>query len=419
MLVSVFGACGYLDQKLGPIAPRDLVSAGQDLYKAVDLNDQEVAKLSREIVLEADQNNRIADSSSIYTRRLAKMIIPHLAEDGLKLNYKVYLDEEVNAFSLADGSIRIYSGLMDLLADRELLAVIGHEIGHVKLGHSKSQLQRSYAASAALKSTSSSLQSGMGNSTAGVAGAIGASAIAELASQVIQAQFSQDDETAADEYSVQFLRRHHYDPRSLVVALSKFRNLEEEGDEGMVGQLLSSHPGSGERIEHIELVLASPAAPAPVLVAEKSDSGIGERPAKEDVASHTGRKAPQSKNSEKTRVALKMPTHLAKTEVVTPAPAPKLVEIDTESSEEGTASAAGWYIQVGAFPEQSQANDMKSALEERSVNARIQAAKVKGAVYQRVLVGPFPNKKVADAQVRNVAAHGIFEGEPFIRHLPN
>jgi putative metalloprotease len=34
-------------------------------------------------------------------------------------------------FATADGSVRVYSGLMDIMDDNELLAVIGHEIGHV------------------------------------------------------------------------------------------------------------------------------------------------------------------------------------------------------------------------------------------------------------------------------------------------
>jgi putative metalloprotease len=35
----------------------------------------------------------------------------------------------VNAFATADGTIRIYSGLMEMMTDDELIFVIGHEIG--------------------------------------------------------------------------------------------------------------------------------------------------------------------------------------------------------------------------------------------------------------------------------------------------
>ncbi len=407
-------ACSYVDQNLGPVSSYDLLSAGSDAYKAASLNDVEAAKLAREVALEADRNNKIADSSSIYTRRLAKMIIPHLSEDGLKLNYKIYVDEEINAFSLADGSIRINSGLMDLLNDRELLAVIGHEIGHIKLGHSRAQLQRTYAASAALKTASSSIRSGMDATAAGVVGALGASALADLASDVIQAQFSQSDETEADEYAVEFLRRHNYEPRSLVVALSKFRDMENESDANTLAQLFSSHPASGDRIEHVEQILAENIHPAPKvqLAAIEEPDAVTPRVEKAQKES-VPLKAPAAKPQ--TQMARNRESHKAQNGEPTPPPAPMLAPVEEETS---ASPEAGWYIQLAAFPEQTSANDMKAALHERNVEAKIQSTLVKGAEYQRVLVGPFPTRKSADARVDEVASHGIFEGEPFIRHLP-
>jgi putative metalloprotease len=37
---------------------------------------------------------------------------------------------------MADGSIRIYSGLMEMMDEGELLFVLGHEMGHVVEKHS-------------------------------------------------------------------------------------------------------------------------------------------------------------------------------------------------------------------------------------------------------------------------------------------
>ncbi|VEB54342.1 Putative metalloprotease yggG [Salmonella enterica subsp. enterica] len=43
------------------------------------------------------------------------------------MNYKVYETKDVNAFAMAnDGCIRVYSGLMDMMTDNEVEAVIGH-----------------------------------------------------------------------------------------------------------------------------------------------------------------------------------------------------------------------------------------------------------------------------------------------------
>ncbi len=42
---------------------------------------------------------------------------------------------------MANGCIRVYSGLMDMMTDNEVEAVIGHEMGHVALGHVKKGMQ--------------------------------------------------------------------------------------------------------------------------------------------------------------------------------------------------------------------------------------------------------------------------------------
>ncbi len=61
--------------------------------------------------------------------------------DALKMNFKVYLTPDINAFAMANGTIRVYSGLIDQFTDDEVRYVIGHEIGHVKKGHSKARIQ--------------------------------------------------------------------------------------------------------------------------------------------------------------------------------------------------------------------------------------------------------------------------------------
>ena len=56
---------------------------------------------------------------------------------------------------MADGTIRVYSGLMDMLDDRELVFVVGHEMGHVVAKHIKKKIMLAYAGSAARKAIAS------------------------------------------------------------------------------------------------------------------------------------------------------------------------------------------------------------------------------------------------------------------------
>ena len=68
--------------------------------------------------------------------------------DGLKVNFGVYEVIDVNAFACGDGSVRICAGLMDIMTDDEVMAVVGHEIGHVIHTDSKDAMKNAYLRSA-------------------------------------------------------------------------------------------------------------------------------------------------------------------------------------------------------------------------------------------------------------------------------
>ncbi len=89
-----------------------------------------------------DSKATIAPANSEYAKRLTT-IANALGNNinGQPVNYKVYMAKDVNAFAMANGCIRVYSGLMDMMTDNEVEAVLGHEMGHVALGHVKKGMQ--------------------------------------------------------------------------------------------------------------------------------------------------------------------------------------------------------------------------------------------------------------------------------------
>ena len=127
----------------------DLMQHGMMAVKAATLSDAEVRQVADQACAESDQQNRIAPANSKYGQRLDK-IAKALGDqiDGVPVNYKVYLTEEVNAWAMANGCIRVYSGLMELMSDNEIEGVLGHEMGHVALGHTRKAAQTAYAAAA-------------------------------------------------------------------------------------------------------------------------------------------------------------------------------------------------------------------------------------------------------------------------------
>jgi putative metalloprotease len=160
------------------------------------------------------------------------------------VNYKVYMTKDVNAWAMANGCVRVYSGLMDMMSDDEVRGVLGHEVGHVALGHTKSAMQVAYTTAAAR-----GLLGATGNATLT---ALSSSQLAAIGEQFVNAQFSQRQESAADDYSFDLLTRNGANRQALVTAFQKMATLD-----GGQSSMLSSHPGSAQRAQHIQERLAS------------------------------------------------------------------------------------------------------------------------------------------------------------------
>jgi len=231
MLVASFS----VNAQFGKILKKDNVSAGKKLAKAATLSDEDMAKLSLQSVKWMDENNPVAEGNDPYAVRLNKLVKGLDHEDGLDLNFKVYKVVDVNAFATPDGSIRVMAGLMDLMTDDEILSVIGHEIGHVKLGHSKKRYQSAYTISAGSDLAKA-------NSNAGQI--MADDQIGGFVENVLNAQFSQTNESSSDEYGFKFMVKKGYDYHAMAGAFQKLADLS--GDNGKAS-ITSSHPGSAKR----------------------------------------------------------------------------------------------------------------------------------------------------------------------------
>lgn len=221
-----------------------LSQVGGTAMKALSLSDADIVTMSDQSCAAMDQKNKVADAGSGYAKRLDKVVkaMPSTV-NGKTANYKVYMTGDVNAWAMANGCIRVYSGLMDLMNDDELRAVVGHEIGHVGLGHSKSRMQAAYAASAVR-----GLAAASGN---GALKSLSQSQAGDLAEKFVNAQFSQSQESAADDYSFDLLTERKLPRKGLVTSFQKLAKLSE-GKGASGNSMLSSHPPSSERAARME-----------------------------------------------------------------------------------------------------------------------------------------------------------------------
>ena len=213
------------------------VDAGLDALKAVTLSDEDVKRLAAEASKQSDAENQIAGLGDPYGNRLKKLVGDRTDSDGYAFDFKVYLSSQVNAFAMADGAIRIYSGLMDMMTDEELLFVVGHEMGHVVERHIRKKIMLAYAANAVRKGIASQEN---------LVGDLARSALGGFVQALINARFSQAEEKEADDFGLAFIKKHGLDARSAVSALQRLDTL------GQGHSFLSSHPDPALRAQRLQ-----------------------------------------------------------------------------------------------------------------------------------------------------------------------
>ncbi len=214
--------------------------AGLDAVKALTLSDQGLQEIASKSAQLADKQHVVAPPDNKYATRLNGLLTQQFQDGNIQFNYAVYLSPEVNAFAMANGTIRVYSGLMDMLTDGEMRFVIGHEMGHVVKNHIRKKIQLAYAASAVRKGVSSQ------NNAVGEAAQ---SLVGGLAEALTNAQFSQLEEKEADDYGLAFLKREKFAAQDAVSALKKIAKLSKGHS------FLSSHPDPEQRADRLQAQL--------------------------------------------------------------------------------------------------------------------------------------------------------------------
>ncbi len=146
------------------------------------------------------------------------------------------LGPSMNAFALPGGTVVLLDALVRGTAgDDRLVAVVGHELGHVARRHS----MQAFFEGAGVGAAAGLLWGDFSGQAAGIP--------ATLA----MFDYSRDAEREADEDAVRFLREAGRSARPMVDALCLLQGAER--DAGMEGlpRLLSTHPKLAERIAHV------------------------------------------------------------------------------------------------------------------------------------------------------------------------
>jgi putative metalloprotease len=236
VVLSAFFAPIYAQINLGEKA----MGALQSGVASFTYSDEDAAAMSKEAVRKMDSSNVVAGSKDGYTIRLNRIFGKHAAENGLKLNYKVYLTKDVNAFATADGSVRVFSGLMDIMDDNQLLAVIGHEIGHVANHDSRDAMKAALRKSALIGAVSSQSDK---------VAKITDSQYGQMASAILDSKYSRKQESEADDYSYDFMKRNNYNVNAVEAAFTILAQMSDGTSADFLSKMMSSHPDPKDRAD--------------------------------------------------------------------------------------------------------------------------------------------------------------------------
>lgn len=219
------------------------LKAGAKTVQAVSISDDQIKKYVKSFIDTSDKKNVVCEEGSPYALRLDSIVGGINNRDGI--NIKVYKTPEVNAFACADGSIRVYSGLMDIMSNEEVLGVIGHEIGHIKNSDTKDAFRNALLSSA--------LRDGIA-ATSKTAAKLTDSQLGDLGEALSSSKFSKKQEYAADNYGYDFLKSHGKNPWAMALSFKKLYKMETEAGgkkSGALDQLLSTHPDIVERTKRM------------------------------------------------------------------------------------------------------------------------------------------------------------------------
>lgn len=235
----LFAAFGFTKMNAQILSDKAMGALGKGV-SGFTFSDADAAALAKESIAEMDANNPVATATDGYSIRLNRLFGKHTSTEGVTLNYKVYLVKDINAFACADGSVRVFAGLMDIMDDNELLAVIGHEIGHVVNHDTRDAIKSAYKKEALLDAASS--QSGKIETLTG-------SQLGKIGSAMIDSKHSRKQESEADLFSYDFMKKNGYDVNAVESAFRILQNLSESAESSFITKMMSSHPDSGKRAD--------------------------------------------------------------------------------------------------------------------------------------------------------------------------
>lgn len=182
-----------------------------------------------------------------YIAALGSRLAAASERPNLPWTFRVVDDPAVNAFAVPGGHVYVTRGIMaHLNSEAELVAVVGHEIGHVTARHTAHSMSRQQLA-------------GIGLAIGAIASPVVAryANVAQQALGVLFLSFSRADENQADELGLRYMARGSYDVNQMPNVFTMLQRQSEAAGASRLPQWLATHPDPGNRKNSIEAQIAA------------------------------------------------------------------------------------------------------------------------------------------------------------------
>ena len=203
--------------------------------------DQEIA-LGREAAPEFEKEfgDKVADAQlQAYVQTIGGRIAA-VSDRPMPYEFALLNSDVPNAFAMPGGKVYVTKGLMKLMTnERQLAAVIGHEVGHVAHKHSVNMLQRQMGTAILVEIAAQA----SGSETVGQ--------VAQVVGNLKGLQHSRQQEYQADSAGIKYMAKARYNPHGMVELLTHLQSLSTS-QPGRLDEMFSTHPLTPERIKEAQ-----------------------------------------------------------------------------------------------------------------------------------------------------------------------
>ncbi len=191
------------------------------------------------------RNSRLTE----YLNLIGQSIVLHTDKPTTFGGYHFALldSPEINAFACPGGIILITRGMLSSVqSEDELAAVLAHEIGHIIHRDGIAAIQSSRWTDALLVIGSNAAREFGPKETAKLVSLFEGS-IDDVFKTLVVNGYGRDQEKAADASALGYLAAAGYDPHGLTGYLNRLK----QAGQGSKGGILTTHPGTEERLENV------------------------------------------------------------------------------------------------------------------------------------------------------------------------